>query len=193
MLRPYVALSAHSTLGSLGNLGNLGNLGTLGVLGVLGALVVGLLALAGPLKAQMDWMTPIHITPRQLVEAYLNDFHAADARYTGKLVVVTGRIRSIVPPDQTYRTHPYPYVTMDSGPNQPLVIYLWEWEAETLAQARPGRTTSVMGFCQGVTPQLSLTDACLYPGGCGGPVANFYGPYFKLPPTPQRRRTQPND
>jgi hypothetical protein len=141
---------------------------------------------AQTLLAQQDYLTPIPITPRQLVEAYLTDFHSADARYTGRLLVVTGRIRAIFPPDQTYRIHPYPFVTMDAGPNQPLIIYLWEWEAEAMGRVRPGRTTTVMGFCQGVTPQLSLTDSCLYPGGCGGPVAKFYGPYFKLPPTPPR-------
>ncbi|MDR1296263.1 MAG: OB-fold putative lipoprotein [Deltaproteobacteria bacterium] len=138
-------------------------------------------------RAQMDYIEPIEITPRQLVEAYLTDFHSADARYTGRLLLVTGRIKSVFPPEQTYRTRPYPFVTMDSGPNQPLIVYLWDWEAETLERVRPGRTTTVMGFCQGVTPQLSLTDSCLYPGGCGGPVAEFYGPYFKLPPTPPRR------
>jgi hypothetical protein len=159
----------------------------------LWALIVFSLITASRLDAQVDWLTPIHITPRQLVEAYLNDFHSADARYTGRLLVVTGRIRAVFPPQQPYRTNPYPYVTMDSGPNQPLVIYLWEWEAETMERARPGRTTSVMGFCQGVTPQLSLTNACLYPGGCGGPVAQFYGPYFKLPPTPPRQRPQRNN
>ncbi|MDR1109232.1 MAG: OB-fold putative lipoprotein [Deltaproteobacteria bacterium] len=154
------------------------------------ALCLALAGPAGPAWAQMDYLEPIEITPRQLVEAYLTDFHSADARYTGRLLLVTGRIRSIFPPEQTYRTRPYPFVTMDSGPNQPLIVYLWEWEADTLERVRPGRTTTVMGFCQGVTPQLSLTDSCLYPGGCGGPVAEFYGPYFKLPPTPPRRRPQ---
>jgi hypothetical protein len=160
----------------------------------LGAMVCALalvLAFQGSSRAQMNWIEPIQITPRVLVESYLNDFHSADARYTGRLLVVTGRIKSIFPPEQTYRTRPYPFITMDSGPNQPLIIYLWDWEAVTLGAARPGRTTSVMGFCQGVTPQLSLTDGCLYPGGCGGPVANFYGPYFKLPPTPPRRGYRP--
>ncbi|MDR2366738.1 MAG: OB-fold putative lipoprotein [Deltaproteobacteria bacterium] len=151
------------------------------------AALLAALALAPPASAQMDYMEPIQITPRQLVEAYLSDFHSADARYTGKLLLVTGRIKSIFPPEQTYRTRPYPFITMDSGPNQPLIIYLWDWEAVTLETVRPGRTTTVMGFCQGVTPQLSLTDGCLYPGGCGGPVANFYGPYFKLPPSAPRR------
>ena len=150
---------------------------------LLAALLALLLAAwGGPAAAQMDWLEPIEITPRQLVEAYLDDFHSADAQYTGKLLVVTGRIRAVVPPDQTYRNRPYPYITMDSGPNQPLVIYLWDWDAVPLNSARPGRTTTVMGFCQGVTPQLSLLDSCLYPGCCGGPVAEFYGPYFKLPP-----------
>jgi hypothetical protein len=133
-------------------------------------------------KAQNYFMEPIEISPRDLIEAYLNDFHNADAKYTGKLLVVTGRIRDIFPPDMTYRRGPYPFVTIDSGPYQPIIVYLWDWEALAIANPRPGRTTSVMGFCQGVTPQLSLLDSCLYPGGCGGPVAEFYGPYFKLPP-----------
>jgi hypothetical protein len=132
--------------------------------------------------AQNYYMEPIEISPRDLIEAYLNDFHNADAKYTGKLLVVTGRIRDIFPPDMTYRRGPYPFVTIDSGPYQPIIVYLWDWEALAIANPRPGRTTSVMGFCQGVTPQLSLLDSCLYPGGCGGPVAEFYGPYFKLPP-----------
>jgi hypothetical protein len=117
------------------------------------------------------------------------------ARYTGRLLVVTGRIKAIFVPEQTYRRHPYPFLTMDSGPHQPIIIYLWNWEAVAASTSvRPGRTTTVMGFCQGVTPQLSLVDSCLYPGGCGGPVAEFYGPYFKLPPSaprsaPQRSQT----
>ncbi|MDR3203806.1 MAG: OB-fold putative lipoprotein [Deltaproteobacteria bacterium] len=148
---------------------------------------------SSPLKAQSDWIEPIHITPRQLVEAYLTDFHAADARYTGKLVVVTGRLKTIIVPEQTYRTHPFPFVTMDSGPNQPLIVYLWDWEAVGIGQNRPGRTVTVMGFCQGIKPQLSLINSCLYPGGCGGPVAKFYGPYFKLPPTAPKRLRRPND
>ncbi|MDR2349525.1 MAG: OB-fold putative lipoprotein [Deltaproteobacteria bacterium] len=139
-------------------------------------------------RAQMYYMEPIIVTPRDLIEAYLNDFHNADAKYTGKLLVVTGRIRDIFPPDMTYRRGPYPFVTIDSGPYQPLIVYLWDWEALAIANPRPGRTTSVMGFCQGVTPQLSLIDSCLYPGGCGGPVADFYGPYFKLPPTDRGAR-----
>jgi hypothetical protein len=141
----------------------------------------------------MDYMEPVQITPRQLVEAYLDDFHAADAMYTGKLLLVTGRIKTIVQPDQTYRNRPYPYITMDSGPNQPLLVFLWDWEAVTLESVRPGRTTTVMGFCEGVTPQLSLSSACLYPGGCGGPVAQFYGPYFKLPPSGSRRGQRRNN
>jgi hypothetical protein len=142
---------------------------------------------APPAGGQMDYLEPVVISPRQLIEAYISDFHAADARYTGKLLVVTGRIKSIFPPDQTYRRHPYPFVTMDTGPYQPLIIYLWDWEAVAITNVRPGRTTTVMGFCQGVRPQLSLVDSCLYPGGCGGPVADFYGPYFRLPPSQPRR------
>lgn len=135
------------------------------------------------LWAQNRYMEPITVSPRELVEAYLSNFHEADAKYTGKLLVVTGRIRDIFPRDMTYRRGPFPFVTIDSGPHQPIIVYLWDWEALAIANPRPGRTTSVMGFCQGVTPQLSLLDSCLYPGGCGGPVASFYGPYFKLPPS----------
>ena len=164
----------------------------LGRLAALG-LILACLFSAKEAGAQMDWIEPIHITPRQLVEAYLYDFHSADAMYTGKLLIVTGRIRAVVPPDQTYRTRPYPFITMDAGPNQPLLIFLWDWEAVTLNAARPGRTTTVMGFCQGVTPQLTLSSGCLYPGGCGGPVADFYGPYFKLPPSQPRTQRQRGD
>ncbi|MDR3152818.1 MAG: OB-fold putative lipoprotein [Deltaproteobacteria bacterium] len=139
-----------------------------------------------PLWAQNVYMEPVVISPRELIEAYLSNFHQADAMYTGKLLVVTGRIRDIFPGDMTYRRGPYPFVTIDSGPHQPIIVYLWDWEAVAIAQPRPGRTTSVMGFCQGVTAQLSLIDSCLYPGGCGGPVAQFYGPYFKLPPSGPR-------
>jgi hypothetical protein len=144
------------------------------------------LAVPVPLHAQAQYMEPMEVSPRTLVEAYLSDFHSADAKYTGKLLVVTGRIRDIFPADMTYRRGPYPFVTIDSGPHQPIIVYLWDWEALAIANPRPGRTTSVMGFCQGVTPQLSLLDSCLYPGGCGGPVAAFYGPYFKLPPSGPR-------
>ncbi|MDR1578446.1 MAG: OB-fold putative lipoprotein [Deltaproteobacteria bacterium] len=166
------------------------------MLKLLKALLLTLLALVWLLAnseawGQRDYMEPVVISPRQLVEAYLNDFHSADARYTGKLLIVTGRIKSIFPPNQTYRRHPYPFLTIDSGPYQPIIIYLWNWEAVAASTAvRPGRTTTVMGFCQGVTPQLSMVDSCLYPGGCGGPVANFYGPYFKLPPSQPRQRPQ---
>ncbi|MDR1312683.1 MAG: OB-fold putative lipoprotein [Deltaproteobacteria bacterium] len=138
------------------------------------------------LWAQNRYIEPITIAPRELVEAYLANFHDADAKYTGRLLVITGRIRDIFPQDMTYRRGPFPFVTIDSGPHQPIIVYLWDWEALAIANPRPGRTTSVMGFCQGVTPQLSLLDSCLYPGGCGGPVASFYGPYFKLPPSGPR-------
>ncbi|MDR2339572.1 MAG: hypothetical protein LBF40_05500 [Deltaproteobacteria bacterium] len=160
----------------------------------LGAAAMALCFFRPPIPqalAQRDWIEPIPISPRDLVEAYLTDFHTADAKYTGRLLVLTGRIRSIFPPEMTYRRGPYPFVTIDSGPYQPVIVYLWDWEALAIANPRPGRTTTVMGFCQGVTPQLSLMDSCLYPGGCGGPVADFYGPYFKLPPSQprtQRRR-----
>jgi hypothetical protein len=156
-------------------------------------LVLIWLSVSSGVKGQSNYMDPVVISPRQLMEAYLNDFHSADARYTGKLLVITGRIKAIFPPNQTYRRHPYAFLTMDSGPHQPLIIYLWNWEAVAASTAvRPGRTTTVMGFCQGVTPQLSVVDSCLYPGGCGGPVAKFYGPYFKLPPTEPRQRRQTN-
>ncbi|MDR1871478.1 MAG: OB-fold putative lipoprotein [Deltaproteobacteria bacterium] len=150
----------------------------------LGALWVALHLLGGEAHSQFDYLEPVVISPRQLVEAYLTDFHAADARYTGRLIVLTGRIRAVFPPNQTYRRHPYPFLTIDSGPHQPIIVYLWDWEAVAASTVvREGRTTTIMGFCQGVTPQLSLVNSCLYPGGCGGPVANFYGPYFKLPPS----------
>ncbi|MDR1038783.1 MAG: OB-fold putative lipoprotein [Deltaproteobacteria bacterium] len=154
----------------------------------LAACLVAVLVLRLPpdLRAQNYYMEPVQVTPRELVEAYLSNFHEADAKYTGKLLVVTGRIRDVFPPDMTYRRGPYPFITIDSGPHQPIIVYLWDWEALAIANPRSGRTTSVMGFCQGVTPQLSLLDSCLYPGGCGGPVAEFYGPYFKLPPSGPR-------
>ena len=141
---------------------------------------------AGPLWAQADFMTPLPVSPTKLAEDYRSDFHRADAQYTGKLLLVTGRVRTVRPPQRVWNFHPdkiYAYVTMDTGRNRPLVIYFWDWEAEKMNQVRSGSTLTVMGFCQGVTPRLSLREACVYPGGCGGPVAGFYGPHFRLPPS----------
>ena len=137
--------------------------------------------------SQRHYLEPIQITPRQLVEAYQNNFHQADAMYTGKLLIVTGRVKTIRPPQRVWNFHQdklYAYITMDSGRNQPLVVYFWKWEAEKINASRIGSTISVMGFCQGVTPQLSLISACVYPSGCGGPRQNFTAPYYELPPSP---------
>ncbi len=142
--------------------------------------------------AQRHLMTPIEITPRRLMEAYQNDFHQADAMYTGKLLLVTGRIVSIrgrnLRPYNYQNDKIYAFLTMDTGRNLPLTVYFWDWEAERVNALRIGSTISVMGFCQGVTPQLSLRESCIYPEGCGGPRRDYYGPYFKTPPSPQPPR-----
>ena len=140
-----------------------------------------------PLWAQRDYMEPIPVSPAELANAYQSNFHQADAMYTGKLLLVTGRIKTIRPAQRTYNYHHdkiYAYITMDTGRNRPLVVYFWDWEAANMGARRVGNTITVMGFCQGVTPQLSLINACLYPGGCGGPVPGFYGPHYELPPSP---------
>ncbi len=151
-----------------------------------------LLFLWSPLaRGQMDYIEPIQISPRQLVEAYQTDFHRADAMYTGKLVIVTGRVRTIRPPQRVWNFHQdklYAYISMEAGNYQPLLVYFWEWEAEKMNRAQVGATISVMGFCQGVPPQLSLVGACIYPSGCGGPVQDFWGPHYKVPPSQRRSR-----
>jgi len=145
-----------------------------------------------PAEAQRHLMTPIEISPGRLMEAYQNDFHQADALYTGKLLLVTGRIVRIKGPSQrTYNYQNdklYAFLTLDTGRNLPLAVYFWDWEAEKINALRVGSTVSVMGFCQGVPPQLSLREACVYPEGCGGPRRDFYGPYFKTPASPQPQR-----
>jgi hypothetical protein len=141
-------------------------------------------------RAQRDFMIPVTVSPQTLVEDYHRNFPAADAKYTGKLLIITGRIKAIRPPPRNYDYRVdkiYPYITINTGPNLPLAVYFWGWEAEKfLKNLSTGNTVSVMGFCQGVPPQLSLYDACVYPSGCGGPIQNFDGPYFKLPPKPGR-------
>ncbi|MDR3038534.1 MAG: OB-fold putative lipoprotein [Candidatus Adiutrix sp.] len=157
------------------------------------AVVLALLRPGAPALAQGDYMEPLAVTPAKLADDYRADFHRADAQYTGKLLLVTGRVRTIRPPQRTWNFHPdkiYAYITLDTGRNRPLVVYFWDWEAEKMNRIRSGTTLTVMGFCQGVTPQLSLREACVYPGGCGGPVAGFYGPYFKLPPSPPSGRSR---
>jgi hypothetical protein len=160
---------------------------------IAGAAFLAMVFLFGPrvsLLAQRDYMEPVEVSPARLAEAYKNDFHQADAMYTGKLLIVSGRIKTIRPPERTYNYRQdkiYAYITMDAGRNRPLAIYFWEWEAEEMNRLRTGASISVMGFCQGVPPQLSLIDACVYPRGCGGPAPNFEGPYFKLPPSPPGR------
>jgi len=134
-------------------------------------------------------MIPLTVTPRKLADDYRSNFHWADAQYTGKLLLITGRIRTISPPQRTWNLHQdklYAFITIDTGRNRPLIVFFWDWEAEKMNHYRSGSSITVMGFCQGVTPQLSLRESCIYPGGCGGPVADFYGPYFKLPPYPHR-------
>jgi len=150
------------------------------------AVILGLEA-AGPAAAQQDFMIPLPVSPQKLADDYRTKFHWADAQYTGKLLVVTGRIRTITPPLRPWAHHQdkiYAYITIDTGRNRPLAVFFWDWEAVKISRYSTGSTVTVMGFCQGVTPQLSLREACIYPGGCGGPVADFYGPYFKLPPNP---------
>ncbi|MDR1043605.1 MAG: OB-fold putative lipoprotein [Candidatus Adiutrix sp.] len=147
---------------------------------------------AGPAAAQRYYMEPLEVSPAQLVEAYQNNFHQADALYTGKLLLVTGRVRSIRPRAQRpYNYHYdkiYAFLTLDSGRNLPLAVYFWDWQAERVNSMRVGSTVTVMGFCQGVPPQLSLREACLYPNGCGGPKGDFYGPYYEIPPSPPPAR-----
>ena len=160
---------------------------------VIAAILITALLITHPPLAlsQPPYLQPIEITPLRLVEAYKNDFYQADTLYTGKLLIVTGRIKTIRPPQRTYNYRQdkiYAYITMDAGRNRPLVVYFWDWEAARVNSSQVGSTISVMGFCQGVTPQLSLVGACVYPGGCGGPRRDFNGPYFKTPPTPPRQR-----
>jgi|GEM_PF-2522084 len=145
---------------------------------------------AAPALAQRYYMEPLKVSPAQLMEAYQRDFHSADAMYTGKLLLVTGRIKTIRPPQRSHYYHYdklYAYLTLDTGNNQPLAVYFWDWEAQGInfnPNMRNGVTITVMGFCQGVTPQLSLREACIYPRGCGGPKKDFDGPYYELPPSP---------
>lgn len=157
---------------------------------ILMALVCWLLLPAFPVVAQRYYMEPIQITPAQLVQAYQRDFHAADAMYTGKLLLITGRIKTFRPPQRSNYYHYdklYAYLTLDTGNNRPLAVYFWDWEAQKInfnPNMRNGVTITVMGFCQGVPPQLSLREACVYPQGCGGPTRNFDGPYYEVPPSP---------
>ncbi|MDR2725188.1 MAG: OB-fold putative lipoprotein [Candidatus Adiutrix sp.] len=154
---------------------------------LMAGLLAVLLGWAGPAPAQRDFMEPLPVSPLKLADDYRSNFHWADAQYTGKLLVVTGRIRTITPPQRVWNFHQdklYAFITIDTGNNRPLVVYFWDWEAVKINRYSTGSSITVMGFCQGVTPQLSLREACVYPGGCGGPVAEFYAPYFKLPPNP---------
>ena len=150
---------------------------------------------AHPAEAQRDYIQPIPITSTQLTEAYNRGFHQADATYTGKLLLVTGRIKTIRPPSQrsyNYQFYKlYSFMTLDTGRgNRPLGVYFWDWEAEKLGRNRPrvNDMVTVMGFCQGVTPHLGIIEACIYPAGCGGPKRNFDGNYYELPPSPVPRR-----
>lgn len=158
------------------------------------ALLSSVLALgAAPLAAQRDYMEPIQVSPAQLVQAYQRDFHQADAMYTGKLLMVTGRIKTFRPPQRSNYYHYdklYAYLTLDTGNNLPLAVYFWDWQAQEITfnpNLRNGVTITVVGFCQGIPPQLSLREACLYPQGCGGPKKDFYGPYFETPASPPAR------
>ncbi len=152
-----------------------------------------LCSFAPPALAQRDFMEPVQVSPSKLVDDYQANFHEADAQYTGKLLILTGRIKNIRPMDRTYNRYSdkvYAYITLDAGTgNQPVLVYFWDWEAAKMLVSKTGATISVMGFCQGVLPQLSLIESCVYPAGCGGPRHDFTGPYFKLPPSePPRRR-----
>ncbi len=157
----------------------------------LGALLGALCSLAPQALAQRDYMDPVQVSPGKLVGDYKANFHEAAAAYTGKLLILTGRIKNVRPMERTYNRYSdkiYSYITLDAGPgNQPVVVYFWDWEAAKMLASRTGATISVMGFCQGVPPQLSLIEACVYPDGCGGPAPDFSGPYFKLPPSPPRQ------
>jgi hypothetical protein len=160
------------------------------------ALISGLLlAISTPARAQRDYIQPVPISPSQLIDAYQTNFHEADAKYTGKLLLVTGRIKTLRLPDRrTYRyweNKVYAFATLDTGRNLPLAVYFWDWQAQGLNTLRTGATVTVMGFCEGVPPQLSLNQSCLYPKGCGGPKSDFYGPYFKTPPSPVPSRRRP--
>jgi len=147
------------------------------------------------LLAQRDYIDPVPVTSVQLAEAYKRNFSEADYNYTGKLLLVSGRIRSIRTPAQRPYNYQfdklYSYMTLEAGRgNRPLGIYFWDWEAQRLTppRFRVGDLITVMGFCQGVPPHLSIIEACVYPNGCGGPKPNFDGPYYELPPSPPPRR-----
>lgn len=153
-------------------------------------LVLFLTLLPAAVQAQRQFMKPLPVTSAKLVADYQSNFHQADAMYTGKLLLVTGVIKTIQPAQRTYNYFPnkaYPYLTMDGGQGRrPLIIYLLKWESQKYGgnnQMQPGYPITIMGFCQGVPSQLSLVDACIYPAGCGGPIPEFRGPVFKIPPT----------
>ncbi|MDL2260270.1 OB-fold putative lipoprotein [Deltaproteobacteria bacterium OttesenSCG-928-K17] len=159
------------------------------------ALLLIVFGLLGPAAAcaQRQYMRPVPVTPPQLTEAYKRNFHQADVDYTGKLLLVTGRIKSIrLPQSRVHDIHQdklYAFMTLDAGRNnRPLAVYFWDWQAERLNTLRVGATVTVMGFCQGVPPQLSLIESCVYPAGCGGPKRNFRGPYYEIPPSPPPQR-----
>lgn len=139
-----------------------------------------------PLQAQRMFITPDNLTPEALMKAYALNFSEADVKYTGKLVILTGRLRIAQPANHPYQRDDLPYAVMEAPGFQPVAIYFWNWEAEKMRTMPSGNLISVMGFCQGVFPQMSLVGACFYPRGCGGPVENFQGPHFKTPPTPRR-------
>ncbi len=159
---------------------------------IFSLIIVLTLASAAPAAAQRKYIQPVTVSPQALAEAYATDLSQADYLYTGKLLIVTGRIKTIHPPQRPYRykfDRIYAYVTIDAGPNnRPLVVFFWNWEASNADNLKTGSTLTVMGFCQGVTPQLTLLQSCVYPAGCGGPVPGFEGPYFKLPPSPLPER-----
>ncbi len=130
----------------------------------LSILVIGILLLsacgapteAPPTETEEyeEIMTPIDA--RELCEAYIEDKKAADTQYKGKIIHVTGIVRSILPPSFIYLESGYRGVQIS------LQAILSSGQEEQMAALKAGQEIKIRGLCAGLfQTNLTLRDCVI--------------------------------
>jgi hypothetical protein len=127
---------------------------------MLSALVIGLVFVGAcansPVASQPG---AIAVGAEELYSTYEQDEAAADAKYSGNLLEVTGTITSI-----RKDTLPVTYIVLDGGGKYDLlgVECLFDEEHELkLGELKQGQTVVVLGTCDGYALDVMLQDCTL--------------------------------
>lgn len=101
--------------------------------------------------------TPVGVTSAELLEAYKGNAIAADQKYKGRLLAVTGAIQSI---EKAFGSS---YVTLQGSQPDILSVQCFFPASEdpSLAKLQKGGTCTVVGRCDGKTLNVILKDCKL--------------------------------